>query len=506
MANLLDRVISYFNPRAGAKRVQYRKAQQFLENFGTRRYEGAAKGRRTSGWIASSTGPNSEIAGALTTLRNRSRDLVRNNPYAARAIQAISANVVGPGIIPQIAPKDKKLSEIWNNWGDTSACSSDGMLNFYGIQNQVMREIAEAGEVLIRRQILRSNNGSVPLTLQVLEADHIDNSRNESLSVGGGQVINGIEFDARGRRAAYWLFQEHPGEYNVTSLKRQSVRVPAQDILHIFRSDRAGQIRGVPWGAPIILKLRDFDDYEDAQLLRQKIAACFAVFVSDNEAQPETGDTDQAIDERVEPGLIHVLPPGKKIEFGNPPTVGADYEPFAKVSLRAVATGFGVTYEVLTQDYSNVNFSSGRMGWIEFQRNLNQWRWIMLIPGLCEPVWRWFVEAAQLAGMIRYDRQPQKAGWTPPKREMIDPTKETEADKEAVRSGFKTLSEVIREQGNDPDAHFTELNADNEKIDKYRLKLDSDPRTMNSSGAFQNSAFNGGVQENEAPDQSKTDS
>lgn len=498
MANFLDRLISYFSPKAGAQRSQYRNVQKVFDNMSTRRYEGASKGRRTGGWIASSTGPNTEILGGLITLRNRSRDLVRNNPYAARAVQAIASNVVGHGIIPQVSQKNKKILQLWKSWGDETACSFDGMQNFYGIQNQCMREIVESGEVLVRRIFTKKSDGLIPLQLQVLESDHLDSSKNEKLK--NGEIRNGIEFDSRGRRVAYWLFEEHPGETNIINRSMWSIRVSASEILHLFRQDRAGQVRGAPWGAPIIIKLRDFDEYEDAQLVRQKISACFAGFVSDSEA-PLDNATTGSIDEKIEPGLFHILPPGKKIDFANPPTVGADYEPYARISLRAIATGYGVTYECLTQDYSNVNFSSGRMGWIEFQRNIDQWRWLMLIPNFCEKVWEWFVEAAQLANLIRSDRMPDKAGWTPPKREMIDPTKETDADLKAVRSGFKTLSEVIREQGNDPDTHFEEIKENNDKIEKYRLKLDSDPRNMTSDGAFQNPLNNGEDQHGKAPDQ-----
>lgn len=495
MANFLDRVISYLSPKSGAERARFRNVQRVFENMEKRRYEAASIGRRTSGWRAGSTGPNAEIGTALVRLRNRSRDLVRNNPHAARAIQAISSNVVGYGIVPNV--KDKKLDQLWKTWGDTTECDADGLHNFYGLQNIVMREIAEAGEVLIRRRFRRKADGlSVPLQLQVMEADHIDDTKDQTFA-NGGSIKKGIEFNALGRRVAYWLFPEHPGEVGYLSFSNTSVRIPAEEILHLYRADRSGQIRGVPWGAPVLLKLKDFDEYDDAQLMRQKIAAAFAGFVEDSE-QPLDSSNKAPLDERIEPGLLHILPPGKKITFGNPPTVGADYEPYARVSLRSVATGYGVTYECLTQDYSNVNFSSGRMGWIEFKRNIEQWRWLMLVPGFCEAVWTWFVDAAQLGGMIRADRMPKKAAWTPPKREMIDPTKETAADVTAVRAGFKSLSEVIREQGNDPEAHFEEMAADNELIEKYRLKLDSDPRTINSNGAFQTPNNNGEDQNGKA--------
>src|SRR5262249_35547454 len=151
--------------------------------------------------------------------------------------------------------------------------------------------------------------------------------------------------------------------------------------------DRAGQVRGVPWGSSVLLKIRDFDDYDydDAQLMRQKIAACFAGFLMDKEVPEASSDHETGL-EHINPGTIAKLPPGKEIVFGNPPVVGLEYQPYATVTLRSIATGFDVPYESLTQDYSQVNFSSGRMGWLEFHRNIEQWRWHMMIPNFCDPV------------------------------------------------------------------------------------------------------------------------
>ncbi|MBI4212053.1 MAG: phage portal protein [Deltaproteobacteria bacterium] len=475
----IDRLISYFNPKAGAKRAHYRAVEDLFQSAPSkRRYEAASIGRRTKGWNALDTGPNAEVKPALNRLRARSRDLVRNNSYASRAIQVISANVVGTGIIPQ--PKNKKIDELWSSWGDTLQCDSEGQNNFYGIQALALREITEAGEVLIRKIMRRNSDGfQVPLQLQVIEADFLYDLTDRVMP-GGGFLKQGIEFDSQGNRVAYHLYRQHPGETSFPGNNFESARIPANEILHIYRKDRAGQIRGVPWGSPALLKLRDFDDYDDAQLIRQKIAACFAAFVMDKEASDGPGNESDALDKKLEPGLIYDLPPGKEITFGNPPAVGLEYEPYAAVTLRAIATGYGVTYESLTQDYSRVNFSSGRMGWIEFHRNIEQWRWNMLIPNLCEPVWDWFVEAAELAGHVSVNRV-KKATWTPPKREMIDPVKETEAQVTAIRGGLKTLSEAIREQGNDPEKQMEEMAHDNDLIDQYKLKLDSDPRNSTPS-------------------------
>jgi capsid protein len=132
-----------------------------------------------------------------------------------------------------------------------------------------------------------------------------------------------------------------------------------------------------------------------------------------------------------------------------------------------------VTYEALTNDYSNVNFSSGRLGWIEFQRNIDMWRWHLMVPHMCIPTWRWFTEAAAVAGM---GSDKVVSQWTAPRREMIDPAKEAEGLKNQIRCGLMSQSEAIRENGRDPDEVYQEIAGDNAKLDDLELVLDSDPR------------------------------
>jgi lambda family phage portal protein len=458
--NWLDKTISWLSPTAGFKRARARHAADMV-----RGYEGASRGRRMANWKAGSTDANTEAASAGNRLRDRSRDLVRNNPWAARAVQVIASNTVGTGILPQA--KNKRLQALWEMWGDTLACDADGRHNFYGIQALVMRSVVESGECLVRRRGRRIEDGlPLPFQLQVLEPDYLDIHKDGPIP--GGYMIQGIEFNQVGKRIAYWIYTDHPGNRTGLALASRSTRVPAEDVIHVYRVDRPGQVRGVPWGAPAIVRLRDLADYEDAQLLRQKLAACFTAFVYDNDIG--AGDNNMPLAESLEPGAIEILPSGKEITFANPPAAEGYGEYTANV-LRAVAMAYGVTYEALTGNLSNVNFSSGRMGWIEFHRNIECWIWQMLVPQLCGGVWSWFTQAAS---MMQYDTA--EATWTPPRREMIDPSKELKAMNTAIRSGLTSLSESIRRLGDDPEQVLTELAADLRMLDKLGLVLDSDPR------------------------------
>jgi len=475
----LDKTISWVAPQSGLRRMHARLMQENAR-MQFRAYDGASQGRRLKGWNTSGSSANTETKASLKRLQARSRDLVRNESYATRCVNAICSNVIGEGIIAKAKAKTKGRANIfqieWLDWSQSLDCDYDGTNNFYGIQGLVVRSLVESGEVLVRRVKRDSGFGlNIPMQLQVLEPDFIDETKDGELFSNGNFTIQGVEFNSQGKRVAYWLFNKHPGDtFGIPSLKGiNSQRVPAEDILHIFRVDRAGQVRGIPWMAPVILKLKDLSDYSDFTLMRQKVSACFTAFVTSSDAfDLTTGVTPPAIGEKLEPGVTEQLPPGYSVEFASPPTSG-DFSQFSNAQLRAISAGIGVTYEILTNDYSQVNFSSGRMGWQEFQRNIDQWRAHLILPRLCVPVWRWFTETATIAG---YGSDKVVSIWTAPRREMIDPVKETEALKSSVRSGFTSLSEAIRQNGYEPEEVLSEISEDAKVLDKLGLTLDTDPR------------------------------
>lgn len=468
------------------ERVRYQQAVQLLAGK-KRGYDAASAGRRTAGWRTPATSANSENSPNLSRLRFIGRDLERNNPWAVKALYTITSNVVGEGIRAKAvngnAGQRQRAEKLWKQWAESTACDFDGIRNFYSIQELVMRTLARDGECLVR---FRRNPDMphVPLQMQVLEPDYLDPYRIINPDTGN-RVIDGIEVDMEGRRVAYWLYPHHPGDTRTVLWFNALVshRVPLDQVVHVYKQDRPGELRGVSWFAPVAITLRDLSDFEGAELVRQKIAACFTVFVKDVDGgdDPTTDMTQDPLDEvleKVEPGIVEYLPPGKDVSFAAPPETHT-FDPFSRAQLRKVAAGMGLTYESLTGDMSQTNFSSARMGWVEMGRNVESWRWRLLIPMLCIPVWEHFIEAASLTG-------PSLEGvdsyWTAPRRETIDPLKETEASMRAMRAGIKSWSETARENGYDPEALAAEMGEDIKRFDRYGLILDCDPRKTAING------------------------
>ena len=447
------------------------------KNKNKRKFEGASKAPRNSGWKTGSGDANAQIKGDLATLRERSRDLRRNNPYAHKIIEVITNNVVGKGILTDVKPA--AVDDFWKDWAYSTACDYDGRHDLKGLQRLIMDAVVESGEVIIRKRVTAGLK--YPFQYQVLESDFIDSSYTKTAQNKDNYVVQGIEFDADGRRVGYHLYETHPGSFDRIKNTFKSNYIPASEVIHIFRQERPGQVRGVPWMAPSMMRLKDLDDYEDAQLMKQKVAACFTAFVHDIDGSQDCDDTSTVDDDgsKIQPAIIEHLPPGKTISFANPPSV-ENYREFTSSQLRAISAGVGISYESFSGDLSEVNFSSARMGWLEMGRNVDAWRESLILNLFMREVVSDFKKMMLLIGK----QVPADAGFThiPPRREMIDPSKEVDAMLKLVRAGFDSRDAMITSLGRDPDEVYSGIKAGNDKADELGLILDSDPRKVNANG------------------------
>lgn len=468
--NALDKVIAAFSPEAGLRRVRARAAMQKVSAItGARAYEGAKTGRRTGGWITGSTSADAEVSSSAVRLRDRARALVRDNPYAARACDTFVANVVGTGI----TVKAGSAQEAWTRW--VNQCDADGLLDFYGIQSLVMRCMFESGECLIRFRERRPEDGLVvPLQLQVLEPDYLDDRKTGALK-GGGWIIGGVEYDAIGRRVAYHLYTQHPGDSANRGASIESRRIPADQVLHIFERKRPGQTRGVTRMAPILLKMRDLDDYEEAELVRKGIESCFAAIVtSEDTGNGLTEGTTDANGNRIETlgaGLIQYLKPGQEVTFGAP-AAGGDYGAYTKTQLRAIASGMGITYEQMTGDLEGVNYSSIRAGLVEFYKTVDMLQWHVLVPMMLQPIWQRWADTAYAVKAIK-EKAVAIPQWTPPKRQWVDPLKDVNAARNEIGAGITSISETIRARGEDPERVFREISEERKLLAKLGIVSDA---------------------------------
>lgn len=471
-----------------------------------RQYAGAAYNRLLNDWIASSTSQDAEARMALRTLRNRSRELARNNDYVVSALRAIQNNVIGQGVKMQSqvmrqrgpgagkmdADVNTAIETAWKSWQRAKNCHTAGVLSFSAIERLAVRSMAESGEIFIRKIRKPMGRSPIPLALEIIEADLLDENYNGEYQ--GRQIRMGVEVNEWFRPVAYWFFTQHPGDIQFGSqanMGERRVRIPAEEIIHLFVSERPGQTRGTPWFASAMTRLRHMQGFEEATVIAARAQACQMGFI---ETPDPDFDGEGVYDgERVssfEPGKIATLAPGEKFVSHAPTQPSGLLDPFMRYMLRGVASGIGVSYETLSRDYSQSNYSSSRLALLD---DRDTWRTLqqMVIEQLHQSVFEDWLEMAVLSNTLNlpgyetYRERYENVRWIPRGWQWIDPAREIAAYKTAVRSGFMTLTDVVAQNGGDFEELAQARARELELCDELELVLDTDPEMTTEQGQAQ---------------------
>jgi lambda family phage portal protein len=462
--NVLDRLIGWMDPRAGLQR-------HYMREMLSRAYEAASPRDKWKPRRSGASADADHFADAAK-LRAKARALVQNVPYIRAGMDSMVAQVIGTGIVPRtVGDNADALNRLFDAWVDV--CDADGRLDYYGMEAAAYRAMEQDGEVLVRlRPRYLSDGLPVPLQLQLLEIDWLDATKIGV--VGSNKVINGIEYDVLGRKVAYWLWNQHPGDTTVSrGFRLQSSRVPASSIIHLYNPERPGQGRGFTRLAPVIARTRDLSLYEDAEQARKNLEARLSVLVSGDASQmvnpsslggtadasnaKQTGDLGQLAS-----GSITQLPPGMTNLQVVEPKAAPGYSEYVKQQLHLIAAGCGWSYEMMTGDMTEVNFSSARVRQNDLRRQWEQIQWLTFVPKYVKPIHRAFVDAAVLMRTVTKPNYALRC--SPPKWSYVDPAKEVTAELAGVAGGFTSISQVIRSHGEDPQEVFAELASDIEKL------------------------------------------
>lgn len=458
------------------------------------RYDAAGRGRRIAKWNPGSTGPRKSVEGT-ELMRDRAVDSTRNDWQSQSGTTKWTSNLIGIGITPRfkrIKAGDRKteIIDLWNDW--VAAADADCILNFYGLQTLAVREWVATGEVFARIRP-RSLDAALPVPMQVqLLASAMVPFFDADTYPGlpeGNRIRQGIEFNKYNRRIAYWMYKEHPNDGQM-STDKDLVRVAASQVCHIFEPKEVGQIRGVTMLHPILVKLREIADFEDATLLRQKIANLFVAFVKntlppgvDGDVDPNTGrpygrDASGNPLAELGPGIVQELEDGQDVSFANPPQAGTEYSDYLRSNHLGVAAGMGLPYEILTGDIREVSDRTLRVIINDFRRLAEQRQWQIVIPMLCVPVLKAFATNALLAGLINEQEMNDisRAEWAPHGWAYIHPVQDPQGKKLEVEAGFRSRSSVIGERGDDPDVVDEERAADVQREKDLDLWVNPNPQ------------------------------
>lgn len=473
----------------------------------SRMYAGAQASRLTADWVTSVTSADQEIKGSLKRLRSRSRQLVRDNDYAKSAIRVVRNSVIGTGVRLQAQVMrqrggrldtrvNEQIEKAWAEWGRKDSCNTAGQLCFSDIEKLAVSSMCESGEVFIRFVRQSFGRSKVRFALEVLEADQLDEDYNSPSRTPGNVWKLGVELDKFGRPVNYAFLTRHPGDtaFPTGNPDKRHIIVPAKDVVHLFdrTSARPGQTRGVPWLASAMQRMHHVEGWEQASVVRARASSALMGFIQSPEGELDPGG--EVYDEQrvsgFEPGQFKYLQPGETVTIPDMDSPTGEYEPFLRAQLRAFASGIGCSYEVLSGDYSQSNYSSSRLALLQ---DRDTWRSIqqMMRDQFYQPVFDAWLEMAVLGGVLNlptYETEPERyqaVRWVFRGYSYVDPQKEINAMKDAVRCGFKTLADCVAENGGDLDELLIARQAELAKLDQMNIITDTDPSAVNGSGASQ---------------------
>ena len=443
---------------------------------GRRNYDAAGSGRLLSDWQSVFGANDSSISYSLEVLRGRSRDLFRNNDYAKKYGEMVKTNVIGAkGIVMQSKAKDQTgrfdkldnqlVESAWKKWGNKKNCSITTSLSWIDLQRVAIETVARDGEVLIR--IIKGADNPFGFALQLIESDYLRQNYNVQQLDNGNKVVMGVELNDWGAPMAYHL----GGSSEDASVGTHISRIPADEMIHLFVSNRPGQIRGVPWLHSAMTRLHQIGKYEEAEVIAARIGACKMGFFKPGDdgdiyVGVDTDETTGATITEATPGGFETLPQGMDFEAFDPQHPSGNFAPFIKSSLRGVASGLNVSYNSLASDLEGVNFSSIRSGVLEERQN---WRVIQkwMIDHFHQEVYTAWLPYAILNGQLGTIPQQRiekfaNPNWQPRGWEWVDPLKDAKANLEELKMGTKSRADILADKGKDIEEVFDQLREENE--------------------------------------------
>jgi lambda family phage portal protein len=458
-----------------------------------RYYQGAQVGRLLGGMFGSSASADSTIKPSLGKLRDRARDLERNNEYVARALDLMEIGVVGDrGFNLQVKgvnldnrldiPANDLIERRWKEWGKYA--TTDGCMSFRDVCAMAIRVLKRDGEFFA--QIVRNSAYSDGIALHPIEADRIDVDKNE-LMPSGRRIRMGVELDEFERPIAYWVLNYHPGDYDFMQNRpeKKHTRIPAENMIHVFKKKRPGQTRGETAFAPAIFALKMLDGYRDAEITAARAAAAkFGVLVSpggDGIADSYDGDIPQL---DYEAGTIQSLPQGYDLKMIDPTHPTSAFSDFNKAVLRGIASGIGLSYEALSNDLEGTSYSSIRQGALlerDQFKNDQQFMIDHFVDKVFKIWLRWSMETGSLTlnglsiGIDKYNKFSEAVQWRGRGFQWVDPLKEINAAVVGLQNGILSMQDVANHYGRDVEETFAQIERDKETAAQFGIQTAFEP-------------------------------
>ena len=462
--NLIDRIINYFSPKAGCERELWRSERDSLKG-----YDAAAFDRLNEAWRVLNESAEITDRGSRDTIRARARDQERNSDITSSILIAYKRNVVGAGYTLQAKTGsdelDDQLEGLWKIWCNKNNCDVTGTQNFNQLLRMaITRKKVDGGALFLKRY---TAGGIVPFKLQAIEVDELEESALTPREKGN-KVAGGIEYSSYNKPMGFYIRQ-----YQIDGMSSEPVYVPAKDVIFIYTKKRPSQIREMSDLTAMIPRTRDINEYMTAVSVKERIAACLAVFVTRQSMgglgrNTKDNSAKSGYDTKtLTPGMISHLMPGEDITVVDPKSQAVDATNYLKLMQRLIGSGQGLSYEAVSRDMSETNYSGARQGSIE--DDLTYAEEIEALMDFMDEVYETFVISLYLSGRINVANfwddfgTYTKHNWVGSTKKWIDPLKESTANRVALNSNQKSYQQIAAEGGKD----WKEIIDENAEVIKY---------------------------------------
>lgn len=452
--NILDRIIGEIAPEWGLKRAAWRSQYEAARG----NYDASDTGRLQREWNAINQSGEMTDRYERDRIRARARDLERNSDTMNAVLRAFRRNVIGGGLQVRATTgnpeTDQILEKMWERWCRRMNCDVTGQQSFTQmIRMCIQRKITDGGILIVKRY---TRQGIIPLQLQLMEVDELDISQIKPHQEGN-KVVGGIEYNRWNRPEGYWIRQ-----YSIDGYTQESpIYIEAKHVAFYYTKRRPSQVREVSDLSPMLTRIKDMNEFMNAVTIKEKIAACLAVFIKRVHSQTaipgkSTQNTKsiQYEGKRIVPGMIMEMNMGEEAQMLNPAGQGTDAAAFIKMQQRMVSSSNGLSYETTSRDMAETNYSSARQSMIEDDLTYDEEREI-LIGNFLDEVYESFVISCWLKGVLQaadfWDNKDTYMAheWVMKPKRWIDPYKEANANSVALKSGQKTFQQICAENGRD---------------------------------------------------------
>lgn len=480
----IDHVVGFISPEKAYRREAFKQALNEMKSYDAGGYDRLNANWRTINQSAELTDRYSR-----DNVRARARDLERNSDMMNSLVGAYKRNIVGGGYTLQARTSDdelnKQIEKAWKKWCKKQNCDVTGTQSFNQIiRMAVKRKKVDGGILIVKRY---TKDAFLPFQLQTFEVDELDGSQVVPKN-SVNKVIGGIEYTPFNKPVGYFIRQYSLDGYSMLD----PIYIPAKDVIFYFTKNRPSQLREMSDVSPTITRIRDMNEFMVAVSVKERIAACLAVFIKKGVpttglGRAGTGGTKQKSydGKSITPGMIKELNQGDEAQFLNPAGQATDATGYIKLQQRLMGAGQGFSYEATSRDMSETNYSSARAGLIEDELTCEEDRELLL--EILDEIYETFVISGCLAGIFNiknfWDNKDDYLNheWIKAPKKWIDPIKETNANKIALQTGQKTFKQIAAENGKDWREQINEMAevlqyADDKKVELGGVISEQQPK------------------------------